>query len=200
MTNSIKNYLKILNNDGIIITATDTVPAIICNALSSLAVKKIYNLKQRDNKKPIAIFCANIAMAKEFFIIDEPVEHILRIFAPGAITLILQPMQNTNLAKNLNLQDDTIALRIPNNKFLQELMLTSNTPIAATSANLSGQTMTIKEINDYFTDRVDLIELDNQTTELNASSIFKILTKDNVLELRKGPISKQQILDELADI
>ncbi|MBT4921836.1 MAG: threonylcarbamoyl-AMP synthase [Rickettsiales bacterium] len=198
MTKLIKNYIEILSNNGIIITSTDTVPAIICNALSDVAVKKIYNIKQRDFTKPIAIFCANIAMAEQYLTINQANLCVLDQFAPGPITLILEPKSNSNISQNLNMHGNTIGLRVPKNEFLQELMLQSNMPLAATSANLSNKVMTLDEVANYFINQVDLIDLDGQLKTHDTSSIFDIKNSANIKELRPGPISIKNIKEILA--
>ena len=51
---------KVIENDGVIIFPTDTVYGIGCNCLSEIAIEKIYNLKNRPEKKPINVLTDSI--------------------------------------------------------------------------------------------------------------------------------------------
>ena len=52
---------SVLNNDGVIAYVTDTVWGLGCLPTSEKAVKKIYEIKHRDGKKPL------ILMSNEFY-------------------------------------------------------------------------------------------------------------------------------------
>ena len=185
---TIQKYLNILQNDGIIITNTDTVPAIICNGLSQKAVKKIYDVKKRNINKAIAIFCPDIATADEFVEINQCNKLVFTKLADAAITLILPQKANSILADNLNKNNQTIGVRIPNNDFLKELMHLAKFPLAATSANISSQDLKIENIEKDFNLKVDLIDLKDDLIR-QTSSIFQIISEDNIKTLRKGDIS-----------
>ena len=53
--NSIKESINIINNGGVIISPTDTVYGFLADAFNIEAVQKIYNIKKRDNTKPLII-------------------------------------------------------------------------------------------------------------------------------------------------
>jgi len=194
MSALVDKYKNILLNDGVIITETDTVPAIICNALSEKAVKKIYNIKQRSSKKPIAIFCSSIEMAEDYLHIDQANANVLKSLCPGPITLILDKLQNNNLAESLNLNNASIGLRIPNHKFLLTLIKHLEFPLAATSANISNLELDITKIKQTFSGLVDIIEIDENKKTNTTSSIFAI-NKGKVNMLRDGPVSQATVED-----
>ena len=50
-----KKIKKILQNDGVIAFVTDTVWGLGCLPDSEKAVKKIYDIKHRDSKKPLIL-------------------------------------------------------------------------------------------------------------------------------------------------
>ncbi len=190
----IDKYKNILENDGVIITETDTVPAIICNALSENAVKKIYTIKQREAKKPLAIFCSDIKMARSYLHFDKINQAVIKHYCPGPITLIFEKKAGAGLAPSLNLNNNTIGLRIPNHKFLLELLKKTKQPLAATSANISNVTLNPTNIKQTFDGLVEFIGLDETKEIYMASSVFAI--KGTKIELlRSGPISKQSIED-----
>ena len=50
------DIIKVLNGKGkVIAIRTDTVYGLVCNALDELAVNKIYDIKNREKKKPLSI-------------------------------------------------------------------------------------------------------------------------------------------------
>ena len=192
MSALIDKYKNILLHDGVVITETDTVPAIICNALSEKAVKKIYNIKQRSSKKPIAIFCSNIEMAENYLNVDNVNSAVLEHLCPGPLTLVLDRLQNNDLAASLNLNNDSIGLRIPNHKFLLTLIGQLGFPLAATSANISDKILDINKIKQTFSGLVDVIDIDESKNINTTSSIFSI-NKGKVSMLRDGPISQATV-------
>ena len=194
MSALIDKYKNILLHDGVVITETDTVPAIICNALSEKAVKKIYNIKQRSSKKPIAIFCSSIEMAENYLNVDNANSAVLEHLCPGPLTLVLDRLQNNDLAASLNINNDSIGLRIPNHKFLLALIGRLGFPLAATSANISNEALELNKIKQTFSGLVDNIEIDENKNINTTSSIFSI-NKGKVSMLRDGPISQATVED-----
>ena len=160
MTRLIKNYTKILKQGGVVIISTDTVPAIICNGLSDVAVKNIYEIKQRSYSKPIAVLCPNIAMSQKYLEINKASMAVLKAFSPGPITLVLKSQENSKLSKYLNLNRKNIGLRIPNHSFLIDLMVSCGFPLAATSANISNALLSYEAIESNFRNKVNYINID----------------------------------------
>lgn len=62
---TIEKAIKIIKNGGVIILPTDTVYGIAADAQNENAVKKIYELKNREFSKPCNILVSNIEMIKE---------------------------------------------------------------------------------------------------------------------------------------
>jgi len=57
---SVSIALDIIKSNNLLILPTDTIYGIAADANSDIAIRKIYDLKKRSNKKPIAIFLKNI--------------------------------------------------------------------------------------------------------------------------------------------
>ena len=68
----IKKINEILNNDGVIAFVTDTVWGIGCLPSSEKAVKKIYNIKQREAKKPLILMSHDIYPLLDY--VKQPIE------------------------------------------------------------------------------------------------------------------------------
>lgn len=174
---------KIINKGGVAIIPTDTIYGMVADCFNIESVKKIYEIKGRDKKKPFLILVKNIEDVKLFSDMEIPKEVIEHI--PGMLTLIL-PIKEQMKSK-LAYLNETIAIRIPNDEFLQAILSKTN-PIVAPSANPSGA----PNINDpdmltkLFENKVELIAVkDNKNEMPSPSTIYDCINKK---VLRKGSV------------
>ena len=128
---------KILQNGGIVIYPTDTLYGLGVNALNEDAIIKIQKIKRQDRNKPISVIVRNLKMARRIACIDSKVEKILERVWPGSITIVLR--KKDIIPYILTGGEETIAIRISDNKFVSTLMEKIDFPITATSANISGE-------------------------------------------------------------
>jgi L-threonylcarbamoyladenylate synthase len=182
---------KLILSDKLIALPTDTVFALIANAKSPAAIEKLYKLKERQKAKPFAIFVNSFSMLEEIAHFDNNTKLLFQNFS--ALTLILNKKENSFLAKNLNLTNQTIAVRIPNNPLILDLISELNFPLAATSANPSGKEIlnSKKDIEAAFKDRIDFI-LDEEHKATQPSTIIDLSAKTYKI-IRQGDITKQQL-------
>lgn len=143
---SFNKVAAVLKKDGVVICPTDTVYGFLADASNKKAVEKIYNIKRRPKSKPLSVFVKNITMAKELAEIDDNQIKFLKKYWPGKYTFILKRktpnLKFVTTVRNLRLHgvdEKTIALRIPNHKFLQQVLQKINRPLAQTSVNISSQ-------------------------------------------------------------
>ena len=61
----VEKILEVDLKDKVIIFETDTVYGIGCLIDSDIGIKKIYDIKKREDKKPLAVLCANIDQVKK---------------------------------------------------------------------------------------------------------------------------------------
>lgn len=149
----VKIAAQIIKQGKVIIFPTDTVYGLVCDATNKKAVEKIFRIKERPKKKPLPVFVKDMEIAKELAVIDKNQERFLRKVWPGDVTAVLLRKQKTE--KLYGVDEETIALRIPDYPLLNDLMDKLNIPLAETSVNISGKPeMTgIAEIIDYFKSR-----------------------------------------------
>ena len=157
------NYSKIndiLRNDGVIAFVTDTVWGLGCLPASEKAVKKIYEIKHREAKKPL------ILMSYDFYpmfdYVQQPIEkeaqRLIKKYFPGALTLVLQKSEKTPDYITSNLS--TVGIRVPDNKTFADICKNiDGRVLATTSANISGEppALTYEEAVNYIGDKVDLV-------------------------------------------
>ena len=135
----------------VIVSPTDTVYGFLARADNKKAVEKIYKIKKRPKIKPLAVFIKDIKMAKELADINAEQEKILKKHWPGRFTFILKyrkPLEQFHRIVPMVVgKNNTIAIRIPNHKFLHDLLNKINKPLAQTSVNISGKP-TLTKISD----------------------------------------------------
>lgn len=118
---------------------TDTLYALCANACSDDGVAKIYAAKNREPLKALPIFVRDIAHAQEFAVFSEKALELAKRYWPGALTIVLPLKQQHALSSLLCKDKNSIAVRVPDSKFIIDLITQIDAPITATSANISGQ-------------------------------------------------------------
>jgi L-threonylcarbamoyladenylate synthase len=145
---------------------TDTVPA-----LAALPARShlIFETKQRSADKPLILMAANPEELWPFCQGNDEEKLIWQQVAtkywPGALTLVLPA--SSLVPAQVNPQDPkTIGVRVPNSAIARQI-LSQTSPLATTSANLSGQPplRTMAEINAQFPSVLTLESLETELTQ-----------------------------------
>lgn len=181
----------ILQNDGVIAYVTDTVWGVGCLSTSEKAVKKIYDIKHRDGKKPL------ILMSNEFYNlvdylkqpINKEAQILIKKYFPGALTLVLEKSEKTPDYITSGLS--TVGVRIPNNETFAKICENIDGHVlATTSANLSGEpaALSYEEAVKYIGDKVDLVIPDYGCQAKGKASTVAGFKDNNVVIFRQGEI------------
>lgn len=134
ITNDIEAVKKELMNDGIVPIPTETVYGLAGNIYSEIALKKIFNLKERPFFNPLIVHIKSISelpgIASE---IPENALKLANAFWPGPLTLILK--KQPTISNIVTGGKPTVAVRIPNHPVALALLNILDFPLAAPSAN-----------------------------------------------------------------
>ena len=172
----IQSCLKILRSGGTILYPTDTIWGIGCDATNSTAVAKIYQLKQRMERKSLIILLDDANKLNHYASKIPEIAWDLIKNVDTPLTIIYQEAKN--LADNVIAEDGSIAIRIVRNDFCRELIHAFGKPIVSTSANISGATspQTFRNIIQEIIQGVDYVvdESLDQIHELKPSRIIKL--------------------------
>lgn len=138
--------------DEIFIYPTDTIYGIGCDATNSSLVKKIREIKQRD-EKPFSMIAPSKEWILENFKVDK---NLIDKYLPGPYTLLLEK-KDINFLKEVS-SNEFVGVRIPDNSFTK-ILQKLNIPIVTTSVNLSGKPFanSIDEIDPLIFEKVDII-------------------------------------------
>lgn len=135
----IQTAAQVLRSGGLIAFPTETVYGLGANAMDETAVQAIYTAKGRPSNNPLIVHVADAAQIAEFAMMDDVAQKLANAFWPGPMTLVLPLIVDGPLAPTVTAGLNTVAVRIPNHPIAAQLLKHANTPIAAPSANPSGQ-------------------------------------------------------------
>jgi L-threonylcarbamoyladenylate synthase len=156
-TGDILKAVEILRSGGIILYPTDTIWGLGCDATNPVAVKKIYQIKQREDAKSMLVLMENPNLLNSYITEVPEIAWDLIEVADSPLTIIYPGAKN--LATNLLANDGSIGIRITNEPFTQQLIQRFRKPIVSTSANISGQKspLNFAEISDEIIKSVDYV-------------------------------------------
>lgn len=123
-------------HDGLIVYPTDTLYGLGADALSEEAVLKVFEAKGREYHKPISIAVSDTDMIHAVAKVDELAERCIEELLPGPVTIILKA--RSIIPRMLTAGTGRIGIRYPDHEVALEIISRFDSPITATSANLSG--------------------------------------------------------------
>ncbi len=187
MQEDIKKAIEILKSGGIILYPTDTIWGMGCDATNEKAVKRIYEIKQRNDSKSMLILLDNPAKL-ETYVQDVPnIAWDLIDLTDKPLTIIYDGAKN--LATNLIAPDGSIGIRITDELFSRELCKQFRKPIVSTSANISGGSSPLRfsKISSEIKNSVDYIVTYRQKEikEIKPSGILKLGKNGTIQIIRK---------------
>lgn len=186
---SLEAGAELINEGGILIYPTETCYGIGGDALNEHAIDRVYTAKQRPRDKPLTAIVANLEMAERYCSLDATERALVREFMPGPLTLVAE--KNDRVPDALN---DQFVFRIPGDEPARQLSLKADTPIIATSANLSGQPARyrVDAIDEAVLHEVDMV-LDAGTLEEEPPSTIVEVTHHALRVHREGPVDRDAL-------
>ena len=104
---------------------TDTVRGLICDYNNKSAEEEIFRIKKRPRDKILSIFVSSIGDVEKITPVSGKQKKFLERVWPGKVTCVLKK--------------DVGGFRIPNDKFVLEILEKFGGPLLQTSANISGE-------------------------------------------------------------
>ena len=125
----VRKACEILKNGGIILYPTDTIWGIGCDATNEAAVKRVYELKHREDSKAMLVLLDDVGKLASYVEVPDVAYELLEV-NDKPMTIIYPNAKN--LAKNLIAQDRTIGIRITSEIFTKSLLYRFRKPIVST--------------------------------------------------------------------
>ena len=132
----IHRVVDCLKQGGVIAYPTDTTYGIGCDIFNKKGVKKIYQIKQRDPRKPFSFICADLSDVANYCQVSNFAFKTMRRNLPGPFTFVLEA---TRVVPDLlTTKQRTVGIRIPDNSIALSIVRELGHPLVTTSANVSG--------------------------------------------------------------
>lgn len=150
-----QHVITLLKKGGVGVLPTDTLYGLVGSALLPDAVLRIYELKRRNETKPLIVLIAEVSDIEQFgVVLSEQLENRLAKYWPGAYSIRLPIIDDQ--FEYLSRGMDTIAFRLPDTEELREFLRETG-PLVAPSANIENlpPATTIAEAKRYFGTDVD---------------------------------------------
>lgn len=168
--------VEVLKAGGIILYPTDTVWGIGCDATNAEAVKKIYDLKKREDSKSMLVLVGSEGELQRTVAEVPEAAWMLIEAAIKPITIIYD--RPVGIAPNLCAEDGSAGIRITDELFSRTLCGRLRRPVVSTSANISGEKTptTFAEISKEIIAGVDYVVRyrQNDNTRRQSSNIIKV--------------------------
>lgn len=137
MTEEIKRACQVMREGGVILYPTDTVWGIGCDATNEEAVRRVFQIKQRQDSKALLVL-VDTPVKVDFYVQGVPeIAWDLIELADKPLTIIYSGARN--LAPNLLAEDGSVGIRVTQEEFSRRLCQQFRKAIVSTSANISGQ-------------------------------------------------------------
>lgn len=176
---------------------TETVYGLGVDGLNPDGIKLLFEVKKRSKDKPISLLISDLSdierLGKD---IPQEAWKLTDKFWPGPLTIILFATELVpNIIKGKNL---TVGIRMPANKIALSLIEFSQTPIACSSANISGnkELTNAEEVIAILKDKIDLV-INGGKTKIGIASTVLDLTGERPTIIRQGAIKAKELLEVL---
>ena len=134
----IKKVARIILQGGVVAFPTETFYGLAADAWNEAAVKKVFQIKGREEGKPILLLVVDRSWLSGLVQEVNPLaERLMEKFWPGPLTLVFEA--SPHLSPLLTANTGEIGLRISSHPVAQALVRHVGKAITGTSANLSGQ-------------------------------------------------------------
>lgn len=183
----------VLRRGGLVAFPTETVYGLGGNALDATACARIFAAKGRPANNPIIVHAADVNTARQVLVAwPDIAARLAERFWPGPLTLVLP--KNAAVPDEVTAGGPTVAVRVPAHPVAQALLRAAGIPVAAPSANPSGQVSPTRaeHVLRWLDGRIDLL-LDGGPATGGLESTVLDLSRAPPRLLRPGLVSPSEI-------
>jgi L-threonylcarbamoyladenylate synthase len=189
--NAMESCALVLKNGGVVVYPTDTIYGIGCDPYNDLAVKRIFTIKGRDEKKPLPVLTYSIRDAERIVSLGRTGRMLAERYWPGALTIVA-PIIDRRISPRVMAGSSNLAVRVPSNNCVL-LLLSHCKYLVGTSANMSGE-KALKSAQEVLNSQLQGYDalLDGGTVEKGIESTI-VSIEDKPKILREGAIKSREI-------
>jgi tRNA threonylcarbamoyl adenosine modification protein (Sua5/YciO/YrdC/YwlC family) len=180
----VERAAKVLEDGGLIAYPTDTYYGIGCDLFSKKGVDKLYQLKDRDRKKPLSFLCPDLSDVARFALVSNFAYRTMKQLTPGPFTFVLEATKL--VPQMMQTKQRHVGIRVPQAPLMLEIAARLGRPIVTTSAQDDDGEVLVdaKDIKEAVGNRLDLI-LDGGLQPNEPSTVVS-LVGDQIEILRQG--------------
>lgn len=133
----VRKVVEVLEKGGLIAYPTDTIYGLGCDLFNPEAIRKIHRLKKMERNKPLSFICSDLKDISRYAYVSNSAYKIMKRLLPGPYTFILKA---TKLVPKIALtKQNTVGIRIPDNKICLALVKELGHPIISTSISKTDE-------------------------------------------------------------
>jgi L-threonylcarbamoyladenylate synthase len=190
----IRSAAEVIRRGGTIVYPTETIYGIGADATNPDAVRKVFAVKKRGDKKPVLVIVHSTDMLNRLVTtIPEAAYALMQEFWPGPLTLVFPA--SPDIPTEVTQGTGAIGVRIPSSIFCLRLVESCGCPVTSTSANISGQEQprTIDDLERVLGDGIDLY-VDGGTLSPSEPSTVVDVTSSRPFVIREGAIKRSDLI------
>ena len=187
--------LDVLKKGEIAVLPSDTVYGIFGDATNIKTIKKIDEAKHSN--KPHLIVVSSKEMLNEYVSeINDLQKKIIDKYWPNTLTILFK--KNDKIDNELTKGSEYIGIRMPDNKYLLDLLNAFGKPLISSSANLTGEKVitSVDLLNPELKSKISYIKDSGELSDI-ASTLIKV--EDNKIEILREGILANKIKKDFSE-
>jgi len=187
--------LNVLKKSGVVLLPTDTIWGLIADAQNEAAVERIYQIKGRNNTKPLQILVSSEGDIARYGETDDFVSKCITALSGKSITYVLRAKSGFSLNPKL-VSKGKVGIRVTKDPFLIEVINKLGHAVAATSANFADAHTPsaggVEVVDVGIRSAVDLV-INKGSCGLGVHSTVLDLSSGVACVLRNGCVTEEEI-------
>lgn len=184
----LQEIVRDLRDGATLISPTDTLYAIMCDALSAKAVEKVCRIKGiNSDKTNLSIICSDISQAAQYANFNNETFRVLKDLTPGPYTFLCKTSHNL---PSVFKRRKVVGIRIPACEIVRQIAHAMGNPLLTTSIQYEDEDYGTNPelIEENYDGRVDII-IEGEPGVLTPSTILDCTTSEiSVVREGLGPI------------
>lgn len=174
---------------------TDTVFGLIGRCDNPEVSSAIFAIKKRTSEKKLPIMISNLDQLSQLVDLSDNDYKLLERLFPGQVTFIFETKKMLSWGE----KNSSIAVRMPEDDYLLEVVEALGVPVFLTSANLSGQLNLVNsdQVLQELGGKVDFVVEGKSGSEV-ASTIID--ARRGLKIVRQGSVTLEEILERIQEV
>ena len=184
-----------LHRGGVVVFPTETFYGVAVDPRSAIAVKRVFDLKQRGADHPLPLIASDVDQVVDHVGTMTPLAARLALLGwPGPLTLIIPA--SPRLCDDVHLSTGRVAVRVPGDRLARLLARSAGHAITSTSANISGEPPASlpDDVVASIGSRIDVL-IDTGATPAGLPSTIVDATGDAPILVRAGVVPWERVLE-----